>query len=592
MGRPAELSDFRATAEYSKQYTDSKIEEVRAVTTNTYNCDFSTSLSKLLAEISMSNAHYSASYNLILDGLSERARESLTSSYFLIVINTTGQISTNFEAKCICTDAQKMPTLKYVIDVDAKTFQLYAIAPTSVFDFNYRVLIQSMRNSVEAQNIIRNEDVDEIPIGAVDLPIVQYAFSNNVEELQNEVADLKAYIGYTDSDIYGLEADFENNKFTRLAGAVGKTPGADFDSIRAFGGRKRCAVANDGNVLAYYGDAGYDGDGWNNVTAQDEQIMVEQPKFYYKVVPLKTEKIDGADGYHLRKARYYISDTPKAGFKVHPAFVRDGVEVDRIYLSAFEGSIKNGGQYLANDEQLSSFGDTDKLSSIPNAKPASGTTQPLTRANARKLAQNRGAGWGITTVQTLSATQLLFMIEYATFNAQTAIGRGAANTTIKMGSTSSFGNTSGSVSSGGVSYRGEENLWGNTYMWVDGIELDVSEPFSADGFSRMAIDDMYVPVANINSYISAWEYTGEKDWLFVPTEGVGNTALPIGDTICIVSSGHKIACFGGNNGIVRSAIGLFHMDFSKSNTDHTSNIGARLIYIPPTTATQEVTAND
>ncbi|MCM1168289.1 MAG: hypothetical protein NC401_20070 [Ruminococcus sp.] len=100
--------------------------------------------------------------------------------------------------------------------------------------------------------------------------------------------------------------------------------------------------------------------------------MVEQPKFYYRVVPLKTEKIDGADGYHLRRARYYISDTPKAGFKVHPAFVRNGIEIDRIYLSAFDGCIYDVsvGAYLLEDEQAADF-DNDMLSSIAGAKPCS-----------------------------------------------------------------------------------------------------------------------------------------------------------------------------------------------------------------------------
>src|SRR5690606_41455783 len=57
-----------------------------------------------------------------------------------------------------------------------------------------------------------------------------------------------AYVDIYDSDlisdVYGVEIDFVNNKFTRLAGAVGKTPGADFDSINAFGGRRRCNLAD------------------------------------------------------------------------------------------------------------------------------------------------------------------------------------------------------------------------------------------------------------------------------------------------------------------------------------------------------------
>lgn len=42
--------------------------------------------------------------------------------------------------------------------------------------------------------------------------------------LWNHIDDLEGYVGYTDTDIYGLEADFAANTFTRLAGAAGKIP--------------------------------------------------------------------------------------------------------------------------------------------------------------------------------------------------------------------------------------------------------------------------------------------------------------------------------------------------------------------------------
>ncbi len=115
-----------------------------------------------------------------------------------------------------------------------------------------------------------------------------------------------------------------------------------------YGGRKRCNVADNGTITAYYGDTNYADDGTNG------QVMVYQPKFYYKVVPLKLEKnVDTGIGYHIRKANYYVSDTPKAGFKPHPAFYdENGNEVDYILYSAYEGVLKKAsdtGYY--NDSQ-------------------------------------------------------------------------------------------------------------------------------------------------------------------------------------------------------------------------------------------------
>ena len=127
--------------------------------------------------------------------------------------------------------------------------------------------------------------------------------------------------------------------------------------------------------------------------------MVEQNKFYYKVVPLKLEKqLDGI-GYHLRKALYMISDNYVEGFKPHPRFVLpDGREIDKVYLSAFEGSGYDVSalQYILDDSQILDF-NTDKFCSIANAKPASGLAQSLIRANIQKLCTNRGNGWAIVT---------------------------------------------------------------------------------------------------------------------------------------------------------------------------------------------------
>ena len=455
---------------------------------------------------------------------------------------------------------------------------------------NINFYISSMSDYAQWQfyNPTPETDVlDELPEGTV----INCQHANTY--LSSELADLKAYIGYTDSDIYGLEADFENNRFTRLAGAVGKNPGADFNSVNAFGGRRRCAVANNGQVKAYYGDANFSiaEDGYYDTDGVQTQIMVEQPKFYYKVVPLKTEKIDSTNGYHLRKARYYISDNPKPGFKIHPAFIQNGIEVDKIYLSAYEGGIydfsEGGNGRLLNDEQIADF-DTDLLCSTINVKPASGTTQALTRDNARKLAQNRGAGWGITTIQTLSATQLLFAIEYAAFNSQAAIGNGVVNAaeTIRTGSTSSLGNASGSVESGGVSYRGEENLWGNINTFIDGYDPIGDSTHIISTISSNDKIKMYS--LKKNGYISSFNYNPDLDWCFIPCDKNGNSSLPVGDTAYgqTTTIGKIVPVFGGDWSR-DSSNGLFSLYTVWEYANYKNTNGARLIYIPT-----EVTAND
>lgn len=440
----------------------------------------------------------------------------------------------------------------------------------------------------------------------------------DINALQAEITDIQSFIGYTDADIYGVEVDFKNKKFTRLAGAVGKTPGDAFDGVKAFGGRRRCNVTDDGKVVAYYGDAGFSETGvltsaitiGENTypTGTKVQVMVEQPKFYYKVVPLELEKIQGGKGFHMRKARYYVSDTMKAGFKVHPLFVKDGKEKNFVYLSAYEGSTfdTSASAYKLNDAQDVDW-TNDVLASIAGAKPTSGLTQSgATRNGFRTIAAKRGSGWSQQTIQSVAATQILFLVEYASFNIQEKLGAGvttkvddgATSMTEITGATTTLGNKSGQViNTNGysvVAYRGEENPFGNLWKWVDGIntnngstfaEGDTGTIYVADhGFKDDSGDAPYHEVGFSSvylgwSYISAFGYAEDDDWLFYPTEGKGNSSLPVGDCGQAVNPGWRVASLGAywGNG---SNSGLFCLSVYHDSGLRSRTIGGRLLYVP------------
>lgn len=432
----------------------------------------------------------------------------------------------------------------------------------------------------------------------------------DIQDLQEQIADLQAYVGYTDGDIYGVEVDFINKKFTRLAGAVNRTPGVGFDGINAFGGRRRCNVADDGTVVAYYGEAGYSetgkltqavvvGEGGTARTFNAGtivQVMVEQPKFYYKVVPLDLEPVEGGKGFHMRKGRWYVSDTKKNGFKLHPAFISNGVEKNFIYIAAYEGSLWDASatQYILNDAQVADF-TADMLSSIANAKPISGLTQSLTRGNTRKLAQKRGVGWQQGYGQTVAATQILFLVEYASFNMQDKIGvgvtkktdDGATSMTEITGATSNLGNVTGSVNI--VTYRGEENFYGNIWWFVDGMNINakrIHELYVTDhDFADDKLVDNYknagITLAKTNGYISAFAYNEEYDWLLVTSETKGNSSLPVGDYFWQNNTynGIMIALLGGgwSNGV---DAGGFCWGVGDVSAFRHRRIGGRLVYVP------------
>lgn len=442
----------------------------------------------------------------------------------------------------------------------------------------------------------------------------------DIQDLQKQIADLEAFIGYSDEDIYGVEVDFDNKKFTRLAGAANRTPGEGFDNILCFGGRKRCNLTNDGRVAAYYGEAGFSTTGKltqavdrnpAGVTTPDTslqfaagtivQVMVEQPKFYYKVVPLKIEK--RRKGGITRKVRYYVSDTPKAGFKLHPAFIESGKENEKIYLAAFEGSLydSSAGAYILDDSQVADFAN-DILCSIANAKPLSGLTQNATRANVRKLAEKRGSGWEQSYAATVAASQMLMLIEYASFNMQSCIGDGAthktddesSNMAEPTGVTVNLGNASGTASNANgiqfVTYRGEENFWGNIWWWVDGLNenmdatthegtIYIADHAFTDDTGSGAYEDAGIIAVFGNGYVSAFCYSEKYDWLFIPGELLGNTALPVGDYHWNGNTGWRVAVLGADwySGLFA---GAFYWYLSSASSNRTRYFGGRLVYVP------------
>lgn len=461
--------------------------------------------------------------------------------------------------------------------------------------------------SLSAENASAASNIDELK-----------SENFNSQEILSGVADIRAYLGITADDIVGIQIDYKNKTFKRLAGAANLTKGSDFDKFTMFGGRKRCNVADDGSIVAWYGDADYKEDGSMG------QVMIYQPKFYYLVCPVEYDPIDTGIGYHLRKANYYVSEKPRAGFRLHPAFYdASGNEIDYFLTSAYEGSIydASASAYLLNDEQVMNTGE-DKFSSIAGARPASGSSQNLTRPNIEAMAQNRGTNWHGDLIKQVSAEQMLMIIEMGMMNLQTAIAQGVvslpwttgSDTTSSYaaatGSTASLGNGTGRAEKtttyeGGVAkeytvdgktsvcWRGKENFWGNIWKFVYGIniwgngKMGGGQPYICSDFSFAESKNSgnYEPagftVTNANGYISAMGYSTACDWLFIASECLGNSSLPVGDYTYITENlnGYRIALLGGHWADWADA-GGFYWGLYGSVGVRSRSIGGRLVYIP------------
>lgn len=443
----------------------------------------------------------------------------------------------------------------------------------------------------------------------------------NAQEILSGVTDIRAYLGMIETeDVLGITMDYKNKTCTRIAGAKNLTAGADFDKFSMYGGRKRCNVSDGGTINAYYGDEGYTEDGSNG------QVMVYQPKFYYLVCPLEYDRQETGYGYHLRKANYYISETQRAGFKLHPAFYdKNGNEVDYVLMSAYEGCIydTSANAYLKNDEQVMDAS-KDKFSSIAGARPASGVSQNLTRPNIEQMAKNRGEGWHSFGIKTASMEQLLMIVEMGMMNIQTTIGQGVVNFPWTTGSdtTSSYAGATGSTASlgngtgratetttyeGGVAtkntadgktsicYRGVENFWGNIWKFAYGINFycEVGKPFLgyvckdfnyAESKKTDNYENIGFALPSENGYVSAMGYSTKYDWLFLPSEVKGNSSLPVGDYYYQNNTwdGYRIAQLGGSwaDG---SGAGGFCWSLDNGVGVRDRGIGGRLVYVPTVT---------
>ncbi|MEE3474915.1 MAG: BppU family phage baseplate upper protein [Ruminococcus sp.] len=451
--------------------------------------------------------------------------------------------------------------------------------------------------------------------------------NEDITETNSNLSDLKAYIGYTSGDILGLHADFENKVFTRLGAAVGLSAGNDFNAYPMYGQRRRVVVDSNGVIDDSYSP--------ENVEESDTNVdvMVYQPKFYYKVVPLKLEKQSGGLGYHIRKANYYISSTPHAGFKLHPLFYdENGNEIDYVLFSAYEASFMywraispTAGTYEIFHDGVDTDTTIDTsavLKSLPGVKPISGQYKTMNKLNMENCALRKSPNWHLDTIQSVSANQLLMAIEFGTFNTQNAIGMGVVlnssvnsnNCSSLTGSTSALGNSTGmasetiydvagtetTFSSDGkvsVSYRGMENPWGNVWKHVNGINLwgdgtmGSGQVYIADDFSfnESSHSGNYkstgLTLANAGGYISAFGY-GDKDydWLFLPSETAGNSSLPVGDNYYCTSNlnGYRVVRLGGFWNYGANAGGFSLSCDSVPNTQHQS-VGGRLLYVPTST---------
>lgn len=333
-----------------------------------------------------------------------------------------------------------------------------------------------------------------------------------------------------------------------------------------------------------------------NYGGADGQVMVQIPKFYMR------------QEYFNNKIRWAISLQKLAGFQLHPAFFKDGVEVDYRYYSAFEGSMFDASAGTMTAKILihtNLYATGDKFCSVAGQWPK--TTETWEEYDSGSEA--RGAGWRNIDFALNSAVQLLYLIEYASFQSQAMIGAGRTNLSGgsfiadsyigQTGNSIKNGNNTSSVQVGGtggyltdyMSYRGIENLYGNVYKILSFIAWDgrwtgttAPQPvyWTNDVSKKKYTASTGMTLLTNASYIGALQgdITGfENQYGFIPSK-VGSTTI-VNDLyyqyVSSLNNYWRLVRIGGSATISNIA-GVYMLLAHVSYAQNTSDIGARLAY--------------
>lgn len=333
---------------------------------------------------------------------------------------------------------------------------------------------------------------------------------------------------------------------------------SEFDDF-VQGQMKRIALAQNGEVKGVHHSDNtnkWDDDSdvdWEEYENNRWNCMVQIPKFYYRTF---REEYKDLDTY-----RCEITTTKRQGFKLHPAFMRNGLERDFQYFSAFEGWLDGDG----------------KLRSLPNKD----VTTSRSLSQFRSDAFQNGDNFILQDIYLTSAIQMLFIVEYGGFDSQNLLAEGNVSSNyVKTGKSLETGNKSGGDNTW-MSYRGIENFYANYYKALDGLNIKdrkmyiaTDTNFESDKFDENYLDSGFtVPTSG---YIKDFGFSEDVDFLFLPTKGGASSDTHLASRV-VSATGDRVAFFGGYRDDA-SGCGCFMLYLYRAAGGSHANSAARLCF--------------
>lgn len=302
---------------------------------------------------------------------------------------------------------------------------------------------------------------------------------------------------------------------------------------------------------------------WSDIKEETDShgnVFIKIPKFYSKI----TKNSDGT-------YKHQISGTKYPGFST--LFVDgEGNELNYVLVGKYEGSYNSASACM-----MSKSGQTVKVST--------------TRSDYRTACMKVGKGYQQYDFLIDAIIKELFLIEFATTNSQSIMyGYANGNTaTITTGRTDSVKTPSGSQISNtdgkhACKYRGIENLWGNVWKWVDGINFNNREIYVCKDPTEYADEKYIAPYffmtyrATSNGYLKTVTPFAKNILSYATAVGGGVTTY-YSDYYWGDSTGTILMYGGGwNNG---ETAGLWNWAGDNITSYTNVNVGGRLCYKPP-----------
>lgn len=294
--------------------------------------------------------------------------------------------------------------------------------------------------------------------------------------------------------------------------------------------------------------------GMERVTDSNAGELVKIPKFWFKLGDL------GSTGANFK---LQIANCAADGFSVAPAFMDRGDgkgERDFVYVGRYPCSAANYKSETSNK-----------------------TIDWITRATARTNIHALGANVWQWDYAMLVTIQMLYLVEYATWDINTSIGAGsygggAGGTDAMPYHTGTIGATR--TARAVCQYRYIEDLWHTGGDFVDGINLSGANVYSIKNPANFSDDtkDVLVGVCSTSSgWVSAYAKSNisEYEWFYFPS-AVATSADTHILAYCYNSGGDRVLIAGGTS----YSVSPFSMSCDGGASYRSNSIGSRLMVLP------------